>query len=316
MALVLHINPTIDCAGVSWNLCSALNKHTKIQCTHIIGEKHPFGYKYGLLFGKDINTNELEELVRQADILHFNHMDYLEPSFGIDWKKYLGRKIFVYHSHSGWEEGKEYNHIYKLGQLFNRYQSADATLVCNSANIKIFKNSQWIPNVLPDCETEYKRDFSAKLKVGHFASNSKYKDVDVMKKLMQKLGEIADYNLVMNFCDRERLLKMMSKNHILFDNIWQGYFGMTTLEAMQRGVVPITKSVEKSYNAYCEKLGCNEIPIIRVEGMKGVEEVIKCLDSDRKLLEDKSNECKKWINNYYSEKKIVGIWEEFYNGLL
>jgi len=313
MTLVLQINPYIDCAGVSYNLCSALNKHTKIQCRHIVGKEHPFGYPFDI-GEKNFNQTEFEQLVKDADILHFNHMDYFSHAFGIDWTKYLKKKIVVYHSHAGWEEGKEYHEFYKWNLLYHRFDDADAVLVCSPANVNIFKGAKWIPNVLPEYGIESERNFEGILKVCQCPSSWKYKNVEEMRTLMGKTLPDIEFHLIEGL--HKRVLELMSKNHLLFDNIRQGYFGQVSLEAMGMGVVPIAYVRKDWEKMYCDVLGCESIPVEHIYSMQQVKDKIMIYYNNRNLLKEKSKEVKRWIQTYYSERRIVKMWEEFYNGLL
>ena len=311
--LVLQINSKIDCAGVSWNLCNALNKHTNIDCRHIIGEEHIFEYPYDI-GPRNFDQDEFDLLIKEADILHFNHIDYFTSSFGHDWTMFLKKKIIVYHSHAGWEEGKEYHGLFKVGGLYQRYMDAQAVLVCNPNNVGIFEGAKWIPNILPENGIESKRDFDGILKVAHCPSHHKYKNVSEMMDLMREINGV-EYNLI-KVPERNRFLQLMSRNHLLFDNIWQGYSGLVSLEAMQMGVIPIARLTDVAYKGYCETLNADNFPIALVSHMIDVKRKILEFDKNRILLEQKSKEMKEWVKTYYNEKRIVKMWEEFYNGLV
>lgn len=201
-----------------------------------------------------------------------------------------------------------------MGALYQRYSEAQAVLECNPNNIGVFHKASWIPNVLLDNGIEAQNGLDGILKVAHCPSHRMYKNVDEMQLLMKQLPDI-EYNLI-KIPERDRFLNVMSKNHLLFDNVWQGYFGMVSLEAMQMGIVPMARVTQLSYEAFCEKLGCDEIPLIRLESIYDILDAIKFYDKNRDALKEKSEEVKKWIKTYYNEKRIVKMWEEFYNGLI
>lgn len=315
---VLLINPQFDSAGVAKMLCDSINKYSdKYTARQVIGYKlKSFQFPCDLV-AEDYTQDEWESFISTADILHFNHgfpSQFLGGGF--PWYKFQDKRI-IYHSHSGWEPGKCHGQYYADGTLMRRIGNVDALLSCSEADAGAYPGSRWLPNCMPDHpELEPLADKSSdKFLVSHSPSNKDNKSTKEFENAIRRARNrnkdvegVVLYGLTYDECLREK-----RKTHLFFDNLWQGYHGMSSFEAMRQGIPAMAKVDEKIVKAYEKLFG--SCPIIFVDTEYTIFDKIDRLANNRAECERLGREARAWMDEHYTNEKIVKLYEDFYDNL-
>lgn len=321
---ILLINGKWDCAGASINLCRAINKYTKHKARHMVETETYLAYDTDIT-AKQYNPGEvwsILKIIEKADILHFNHADHNVPFKGITWSRFMSDKRIVYHSHSGWEKGKDFHDEFLKGELFHKYDSYDKVIVCAPCNTFVFNESVWLPNILQIYEKDYlplsKKDLNGRLIVGQSPSVRRLKSTDVLEKAVYELKR-SGYDIeldVIEATSHRECLKRKKSHHIEFDNMEQGHLGMAAFEAASMGIVTMgwmKPSVQDAYFKLGEESG---LPFINVDSEESLKKELLRFIENRQLLIERSNYTRFWMQRYYNEKRIVDLYVKLYEGLM
>lgn len=321
---ILLINGTWDCAGVSINLCKAINKYTRHQARHIVGVETYLGYDTDITMNQynPMRVYSLLKVIEDADIFHFNHTDHTVQYKGINWSRFTSRKKRIYHSHSGWEEGKDYHEEFLKGKLFNKYDNYDSVIECAPCNTFVFNNSVWLPNLLPVYDESYlplpNKDYKGRLIIGQSPSVKRIKSTNILNKVVYGLQQ-SGYDIELDVIEKTRHRECLARkkyHHIEFDNMHQGHLGMAGFEAASMGIVTMgwmKPSVQEAYT----KLGeGNDLPFINVGSEEELRDELIHLIEDRELLLERSQYTRLWMERYYTEKRLLALYVNLYEGLL
>jgi len=319
---IIHINLDGDPAGVSWLLHKAMKK-AGYSSHHIIpSEKQIHKLSQGTDIIIENNPIEAENILEKADLFHINGR-ILDTPFGLKLKKLLINTPFVFHNHGGKVLLNPYPQIEELRQFNKNF----IYIACSPLTKKVIPFCRWLPNIVPIDEPLYmpiKRDFNGTLKICNkiFSKLTRiYKGTDILNEMINvHLRDEEKFPLSLDIFEElsiQDCLKKSSDYHICVDNLIQGFIGMSGWESLSKGQVVIARLdpiVEKCY----KKLGEGTCPIINVTGMDEMCKVLRRFCENKELLKKKCIESRKWMEKYYTEKRIVELYiktyEEVING--
>lgn len=328
-ALVLHISKT-SLAGAPIRIVNALNKYTDYAARLV--NFMPSELKDGTeVFEEDLNwqnaqdKNEIRNLIKQADIIHFHHfmdLEFFNP-FLINFLKETkpGCK-FLRHFHTD----KQY--IAKNDLDFNKFFPKDATprVVIPHYPERTFMDSVIVPNIIPIYE-EYcmpKKVENKKPVVAYSASNKTsykkerwatkgYPEVSAkLKDLSEKLGfelvEIVD----MNF---KQAMEVKQNADIVIGDIVTGSYHLTELEALSLGKPCLSYLDGRSVMTFMNTFKSADIPFVNVN-IDNMEQALEALINNKDLRENLGKFSREWIEKYYSDEILVKSFMDVYEKLL
>ena len=315
---ILIINKDIDSAGVGYYLYEAINKYSSHKARHLCAVKTFFDIDIEL---EKANFDELVEIIKKTDIFHFNNVGYEIPFGKIRWCEYIKNKKKIFHAHSIHEQGGHlYNHFIR-GFIHNKFNEYDKVIECAPCNTWIYRNSIWMPNILPLSRIlkYYKpKNFKEQnIIIGQSPTGRNRKNTDDLILVYNSLKQIHK-NLTLQIIENvsyEECLKLKSLCHIFFDNMFQGHIGMSGFEAMALGIPVLAYLKMETLEAYKKFSDGDDVPIINVQNNNELYNEINHLLNDRDYLIEISKKSSEWISKYYNEERIVKYWIELYESL-
>lgn len=312
---VLSLCTMFDCAGVAFNLSVAINKYSKeYTCRQAISYKlESFDFPNDLKIG-DYSQEEWMDFIASADVIHFNHglPDMFSPGF--PWWKFKD-KTFIYHSHSGWEPGKCHRKLYENGSLFKRIAMCDAIIGCSPVDSDEYKGGVWIPNVmrehpalkpLPDKKWD-------KLIVSHSPSslnNKSTAEFNAACEWLKKCGHDFTHDVIFGVT-LDECLKRKQKSHLFFDNMWQGYHGMSSFQAMIQGIPALARLDKRIVEGYKNLFG--DCPIINVDNAEELANKISYYLRNVDRLKEDGVKASTWMGEHYQTASIVSMYDKLYS---
>ena len=319
------INLEFDCAGVGWNLKKAIEKYTEHKCKHVTKKITSFAHNTDFLLDHN-NINQFEEIIKWADVLHFNQWIWTHDPFKqnnefawtpskdkplMDYDKYFRNRKVFFHFHAG--------EVLSIPQYYEREVSRIRAKIftCDPPSELCVKGAKWMPNVLdftnmPECKANPK-DGVLNIFCGHGHADDR-KNVSLYKRYIEVLVK-NEYKIgfdVIWGLDKELSFTKRSAYHIAIESLTEGYIGMVGWEAMAMGQVVIARLAKQSVRRYAD-LG-EAPPIINCDSASLMMKEIRDLYDDRNRLDQLMAESKSWMKEHYSPDKIVEMYIKEYKG--
>lgn len=323
--LMLAVN---DPAGAAINLCAALNTHTE-HCARLATLEtrytHAFTPDIHLPDAQQADLDELADAFRTADVLHF-HMTADEctrfgPFLPLD---YLPGKMLVHHHHGHPDfRGNPEKYQEKYRKLARRN-----LLVSTPDLLHLLPGACWQPNVVPVHDPAYlpagwraAHDEGARpagpLRIGHSPTRKDLKNTDeflaVTARLAADASLPASQMVLMDDIPHRDCLRLKRGCDIFFDHM-QGYFGMSSLEALSQGV-PTVAGLDDWNLRHIEEFSGLSSPWLRAAD---ADELYACLqallqDAPARLERGAVSRC--FMETGWNDARVVARLDAFYRNL-
>jgi glycosyltransferase involved in cell wall biosynthesis len=311
--LILMIAPN-DPAGTAICHTNAINRYTQHRCRLITTE-----IRYNFYFPKDIHVpwleefDELEYLLKNADIYHF-HMwadedMQLGPFKPRDFIK--GKRVFHYHH-------GEPPFISNPRKWAERELSLGRKAAVDMPHLlKMYPEATYIPFVVPSNDVDYlpcrRQKRPQKIIITHSPSKKVIKNTDdfikVTDELKQKYPFLHPY-VIENTLHKD-CLKIKRHSHIFFDHM-QGYFGMSSAEALSMGLPTIAGLDDYTIEKAKEKFGAPDVPWVIAKNPQQLKEKIEFLICDEDARGEIGRHSREWVEKYWTEGRVAEWLIEFY----
>jgi len=332
---ICSISPWYDPACASELRASAINKLPGQECRNMIGDitRFPAGQQFNeevdIWLTRDLRDNpkkldEVNEILYQADVLHFNQYDwnvtwdsmglYGTGAPNINWKDFIYGKKVVWHGHGGpWllDPEKQLKVCREIGAV---------AVTCSPIDEKVAPGVQWMPNVVGmdrGLLIPMERDWSGTL-IGGMASHAgDYKGkvpAEYVFEYVGKAGYPVKFEFISKLSRKEGVLKRKN-HHITVDNWIQGFFGLAGLEGLALGHIVIARMDPMARDKWDTMFKYDPVPIIDVKGMDECGRVLRDMCNDRGLAKRIGDRSAQWMTNNYTDKQIAEKWIKFYEGL-
>lgn len=260
--LMIAIN---DPAGTAIEFTKAINAYTEHSCRLITKE-----IRYNFMFEKDLHLpwldeagwTEVEELLRTSDVFHFHMTADEDIELGpFRPRDFMKGKIIVHHHHGHPDfrsNPEKYRQKYKERGRKN-------LLVSTPDLLKLLPEAKWQPNLVPvhdQLYTPLKNKPEEPIIICHSPTRRDLKNTEeflaAMEKLRQSSPVPVELHLIENTPHKE-CLRMKRESHILFDHL-QGYYGVTSLEALSQGLCVVAGLDEWNKRHIRDYFGVDDLP--------------------------------------------------------
>jgi len=309
-----------DPAGMGIAFSNAINRYTKHSCRLITTQE-----RYGIDFAKDIHIpdihdddfGEVEELLKTADIFHFHVLNdensHLGPLVIRDFIQ--GKKIL--HHHHGHPDflinAEAYNEKYsRLGRR---------VVVSTPDLLKVAKNSQWVPNLVPIHDALYQPRYDNSLpntpiKICQAPTRKFHKHTDIFKIVVNRLqaSGLPVERVIIERMPHEQCLFLKRQCHIIFDHM-RGWFGISSLESLSQGK-PVVAGLD-DWNISCIKefTGALRLPWQVARDEENLLSALRELALDSEKREMLGRQSRKFMEDYWTEKQVLAVLMRVYEDL-
>lgn len=313
---IVSLNLLGDPAAVGRNLVSAIRKHTAHTARHVKDSTRNMMTDFRDLVSTPYHHEHIREIIHEADVLHFNQVDWAHESFDPYRSAMHSGQRVLFHGHGGsWLLNPE-------PQIARARALGAGIVVCSPMDTAVVPCSTWIPNILnmEGVAPDWDRDYTGDLIIGLAANNSNglYKGAEMVRYMADYLGHRehgfpVQFELITNRT-LAAALETRTRHHFTVDNWVQGFTGMQGFEGLALGHVVFGRfdiMVHRAWGLFAPEM----IPVVRVKGFDTCAMKIREYCNDRhKLIED-SRGGYEWIHKWYTDERIVKMWIDYYEKL-
>ncbi|MBI4243273.1 MAG: glycosyltransferase family 1 protein [Planctomycetes bacterium] len=316
--LILMIT-TNDPAGSAFNLLQAVNANSDHTCRLITTET-----RYNFFFRKDIHIpllsdySEIEFLLKNADVFHFHMIADENMTLGpFRIKEYINNKIIIHHHH-GEPPFRENPSLFRVKEL-----ALNRTAIVSTPDLQLlYPEATWLPNAVPLNDILYLpalplHNDQEKFVITHSPTRRYLKNTDEFIETVNML-KIEGYPVAYKIIEKtphEICLRTKRTSDIFFDHI-QGYYGISSLEALSQGVACIAGLSDHTLRLIKEFTKTDEHPWVIAKNKVELRSRIIELLTDRKKLAHYKEVSRKWMLKYWNESKVAAKYIEVLNNSL
>ncbi len=247
---------------------NAINRYTEHSCRLITTEtRYNFDYEKDIHLPdiKEDGFDEIRDLLSKADIIHFHLLADEHMELGpVRIKEFVKDKMLIHHHHGHphFRANPEYyrEKYKKLGRK---------VLVSTPDLLRLIPEAVWQPNIVPVYDLLYlpvpheskKHD---RCIIAHSPTRKELKNtqeiIEVYEIIQGKIPHKIKLDIIENTPHRE-CLRRKQQCDVFFDHM-QGYFGVSSLEALSQGKPVIAGLDEWNIGWIKEVTGTDELPWI------------------------------------------------------
>ena len=261
----------------------------------------------------DFNRDEIYELFRNADILHFHnyYLDQFIFRLYPDLLKYIGRKLVVVQFHSPRLSLKDVEKTI-------RHKDVDRRFVVAQYQVRQFPEATPVFNCVPihdDLHSPIYRDNRPPI-VTYSPSNTHLrgwndKGYAATMGALQRAKTRIQPLVITNTPHQECLFKKQ-KADIAIDEVVTGSYHLNTIEALAQGQVAICGLDRECEELLKEKTGSADIPIVRASPST-LSDVLDKLTQDQDLLKSMQESSRSFMERYWSTAFLNDMYTKAYD---
>lgn len=296
---------TNDPAGVAITFTQAINRYTDHHCRLVTTET-----RYNFMYEKDLhlpwlsNMDELRDVLEKADVIHFHMGSDETMSLGsLDLENYVEGKEVVHHHH-GEPAFRANPDSFRLKEL----QLGRRAIVSTPDLLKLYPEATWMPNPVPMNDPDYlplaSRSERERVLVGHSPTRKELKNtadfLDVTRKLGDRYGRME--TVVIENTPHRECLRIKKQCGAFFDHM-QGYYGVSSLEALSQGVPTIAGLDDWNTHHLQEATGSSRLPWLRATNADELAAQIENLVNDESRRARLGRISREWMERYWTEQR-------------
>lgn len=310
-----------DPAGMGIAFTNAINRYTKHRCRLITTAE-----KYGFDYEKDVHLpdivdddfNEVEQLLKDSDIVHFHVMKDENSHLGpLVIKDYMKGKKIVHHHHG------HPDYILNAQKYNEKYRRLNRKVIVSTPDLlKVAENATWLPNLVPLNDVLLLPRYDQSLyqdiiKICQAPTRKFHKHTNefraVIHKLQQKYPDHIEH-IIIELKPYTECLRIKRTCHIAFDHM-RGWFGVSSLESLSQGK-PVVAGLD-DWNIRCIKrfTGADDVPWVVARQQKDLEAELEALIRDGDLRNRVGRESRRFMEKYWNEKRVLALLSGIYDAL-
>jgi hypothetical protein len=308
---------TYDPAGSAIHLSRAVDRCSPHECRLVTTKAcSPFEFEADIHVPDLTGFDELEEILKEADLFHF-HLDADEHlSFGpFAIADFLRGQAIVHHHHG------EPSFRDRPGDVSARELALKRrALVSTPELLTLYPEATWIPNALPltdpDFQPVYDERDRGSLVIGHAPScrkSSRTKDLEwCVNNLRNRSKRIR--SRIIEQTPHHEYLQLMGACDLSFDHMGPSY-SFASLETMSMGIPTIAGLDTWTLNQIQSFTGSEQNPWVIARDRSELIQRIETLACDASLREAIGRKSRDWLLSYWNETRIASALSLFYEDL-
>ena len=296
---------------------NAINRYTKHRCRLITTAE-----KYGFDYEKDIHLpdivdddfNEIDQLLRDSDIIHFHILADENTELGpIKVKDHVNGK-FVIHHHHGHPDFRA--HPEKYREKYRRLKRK--VLVSTPDLLQMVPEAVWQPNLVPVDDPLMLPEsppVNGSITVGQSVTRKDLKNtqdlLETIAAINSKRPEPLIKPEIIEDTEYRECLVRKNKCHIVFDHM-QGYYGVSSLESLSQGKPVIAGLDDFTISQIQDYFGTSDLPWVIARSRKDLENRMEEISGDLCLLDTLGHQSRRFMVNFWSDRFVAERLSEFY----
>lgn len=258
--------------------------------------------------------DEIRDLIRAADVIHFHILADEELHVGpLRVGDHVRPSTELVHHHHGHPDFRANPAKYRTKYAL----TGRRTLVSTPDLLHLLPDAVWIPNSVPIDEPLLKpihgeRVFSPVV-VSHSPTRRDLKNTDELLAAVARLatrGVPIRVELLENLRHVE-CLERKRHSDVSFDHL-QGYFGMSSLEALAQGITTIAGIDAWNEHAIRDFFGCDSLPWVVVRDVAALEPTLERLATDPAERAERGAASRRFLETVWTERRIAAALVDFY----
>ncbi len=257
---------------------------------------------------------EIRQLIRDADVVHFHVLANEQLQIGpLLVQDHLRPGTEIVHHHHGHPDFRANPVRYRT-----RYAVLGRrTLVSTPDLLRLLPEATWIPNCVPTSEPLYRpfegeRDPS-RVVLSHSPTVRALKNTHELVTAVERV-RATDPRLELELLEGMRhreCLERKRRSDLCFDHM-QGYFGMSSLEALSQGVPTIAGLDQWNKSEISDFFGCESVPWLRARHGGELTDLLRRLAADPAQREAIGRNSRAFMENVWTEQRVAQGLIEFY----
>ena len=290
-----------DLAGLSYNLCTAINELTDHHATNMTLKNTWLTYS-SMVLGKRQVWKKLHALIADTDVIHLNESPALLSHLGIDSETCQGKTI-VYHVHGNRFRVRRVNY---LSYLRTHFPNA-IILVSTPDLLDYVPEASWFPSIVP--VEKYHQEYGPRTNTPPIIYNSATKlrkSAPLLKRVVRNLkarGVELEMQIVAKVAHQSNLSRK-SKADIYFDGL-RVFYGANAIEAAAFEM-PVICGISRRCKEHLDELGieCGFQAFNNAE-YDEMRDVVEHLALDKAYREKVGKDCFEYASKVHSSKAGV-----------
>ena len=314
--MITHNDP----AGMGIAFTNAINRYTEHSCRLITSSE-----MYGFNYEKDIHLpdiedddyGEVEQLLKDADIIHFHVLrdenSHLGPLVIRDYIK--GKKIL--HHHHGHPD-----FLINAADYNEKYRKLKRKVIVSTPDLlKVAENSTWIPNLVPINDVAFLPRYDSclsqeKIRICQAPTRKYHKHTHEFKRVMDRI--IAVYpkteSVILEKLPYMECLNIKRTCHIVFDHM-RGWFGISSLESLSQGKPVIAGLDDWNIKCVLDFTGAENVPWMIARSADELEHSLFGLIENVESRQQAGKNSRCFMETYWTELIIINHLFQVYISL-
>ena len=280
---------------------------------------------YGFDYEKDIHLpdiedddfGEVEQLLKDADIIHFhvlrNEDSHLGPLVIRDYIK--GKKIL--HHHHGHPD-----FIINAEKYNDNYRKLNRKVIVSTPDLlKVAENSTWVPNLVPINDVcflpRYENSLqNSSIKICQSPTRKFHKHTNEFKRVLLDLKKIHS-NIEPVIIEKKPYITCLAIKrscNIIFDHM-RGWFGIASLESLSHGKPVIAGLDEWNENCIKDFTGADKLPWVIARNEESLHNCLDLLIKDKELRNATGMYSRYFMEQYWTEQHVLDFLMKIYYSL-
>ncbi len=314
--LMMGIN---DPAGTAVLFKRALEAHTEHTCRVVTLET-----RYTHAWDKDLHLpdldtaglDELEGLLRASDVFHFHMTADENLQLGpFRPRDFLTGKAVVHHHHGHPDYRTDSSRYLEKYRRLGRRN----ILVSTPDLLARFPMARWQPNLVAVHEPRYTpaersdADWAGPLRLTHSPTRRDLKNTDELLAIAGRMGGSMALDLIDDVPHAE-CLRRKKAAHACFDHM-QGYYGMSSLEALSLGLATVAGLNEQVAEHVREFAGTDTLPWLVARTREELEKTLRGLAAAPALRRAAGEAGRRFMLEHWSDATVAQRLAGFYDTL-
>jgi len=310
-----------DPAGMGIAFTNAINRYTEHTSRLITtAERYGFDYEKDIHLPdiQDDDFGEVEQLLKDADIIHFHVLKDENSHLGpLVIRDYIRGKKILHHHHG------HPDYILNAQAYNDKYRKLGRKVIVSTPDLlKVAENATWLPNLVPLNNVKFMPRYDSFLpqdviRICQSPTRKFHKHTKEFKTALQHLQQKYPDRIqpvIIELLPYMECLRLKRTCHIVFDHM-RGWFGIASLESLSQGK-PVIAGLD-DWNIQCIKefTGAEELPWVVARNQDELETELSCLIGDSCLREQIGHSSRGFMENHWTEHQVLKILFETYSVL-
>jgi len=309
-----------DPAGMGIAFTNAINRYTEHTCRLITtAEKYGFDYERDIHLPdiEDDDYGEIEQLLKDADIIHFHVLKDENSHLGpLVIRDYIRGKKILHHHHG------HPDYILNAESYNEKYRRLNRKVIVSTPDLlRVAESAVWVPNLVPINGVQFLPRYDGtlpqdRIRICQSPTRKYHKHTQEFRLVFSQLKKNHP-NLESVIVERmpyRECLKIKRGCHVVFDHM-RGWFGISSLESLSQGKPVIAGLDEWNIGQIKNFTGENELPWVVARTPQDLFESLDLLVSDGDLRRRIGKASRKFMENTWNEKRVIQRLGEVYAAL-